>query len=172
MQTNLLTCFITLSGFLKRWQERNRRCYLPSVTLIWAIGKQCTIRTQECSLGRFFGKEAEFGAARGICSSSPSGPVCSRLGPTRPDSRLLLWTDKRHAAREKKAAGAGARKAVTLERDNCHDISRHSWQGPGSALGDLKSDGIGSDDGIIVSWTCLSHHHIRSARNNGNRSER
>ena len=93
------------SGFLRRWQERKRRCDLPRVTLIWAIGKQCTIRTQECSLGRFFGKEAEWSAARGICSSGPGGPVYSRLGPPHQTQTLGCFSGQ-------KTCGEGRRKQL------------------------------------------------------------
>ena len=66
--------------------------------------------TQEkCSLGRFFGKEAECVAAGGICSSRlQAGRAGSVLTPPGPDSAASVETGRAG----EKAAGAGT--------ESCH----------------------------------------------------
>ena len=94
--------------------------------------------TQEkCSLGRFFGKEAECVAAGGICSSRPgrAGSDLDRPGQTNSTASV-----ERRAERGRKLPGPG-RKAVTSHTgDNCHELAtslRRPWQGPGNELDDL-----------------------------------
>ena len=97
--------------------------------------------TQEkCSLGRFFGKEAECVAAGGICSSRP-GRAGSALHCPGPDSAASVDIWDMPSSGE--SSRDGKLSLVTSHtRDNCHElvtILRHPWQGSGNELGDLVS---------------------------------